>query len=89
MAMLNSFLAHASDDVAVAVGHDLFDHIAGEHFLAVDDVDISRTSPDCRLSSASSSARSLPPGVAKDGFVDRVGGLGMLLGMEERLIGDS
>ena len=28
---------NSSDDVAVVVGHDLFNHIAGEDFFAVDD----------------------------------------------------
>jgi len=65
-----------SDDMAVVVGHDLLDHIAGEHFLAVDDAgdfeDFSRLALEFRLKvSAFLAARQ----VAEDGFVDGGGRL--------------
>ena len=72
-----------SDNVAVVVRHDLLDHVAGEHFLAVDDAgdfeDFGRLALEFGLEvSALLAARQ----VAKDGFVDGGGRLGNAVGHE-------
>ena len=70
-----------SDDMAVVVGHDLLDHIAGEHFLTVDDA--GNFEDFCRLAlelSLEVSTFLAARQVAEDGFVDGGGRLGNAVG---------